>query len=114
MEYPKLEATEVLQICNEVIELQEKMRNCYFWEPGGNRRSREKREEWNSQVFFFSYGENHYTFIQKTSMSYRNCYFSSCFQINGVQKNLRLVRKLLKEVEQDLAKDAQQEEIIER
>lgn len=114
MEYPKKLPAEIKQICQAVIELQEKMRNSYFWQPGGNLNTRKRWEDWNSQHFAFEYDGNKYFFKQKTVMSYRHCYFQSYFYVNGVIKDLRLVRKVLKAVEKDLAKDAQQEEIIER
>ena len=38
---------------NEIIDLHEKMKNCYFWSPKGNRYDRLRYEKQNSNHVYF-------------------------------------------------------------
>ncbi len=93
---------EVREICHSVINLQEKMKSSFFWTPPYHASVRRSAEKYNSQHFDFVYGGHKYIFEQDTKYSCRNVYFSSGFYIDGKKKDVRIVKKLLAQVEKDL------------
>ena len=93
---------ELIEICEKVISLQEKMKNSYFWDPPQSASTRRSYESYNSQSYEFIYKGKKYKFCQSTVCSCRNVYFSSVFCINDERKDLRLVRKLLKDLRNEL------------
>ncbi len=108
----ELEAEDVIEICKDVIQLQERMRSCFTWQPpmrASDRRSYERRY---SQEYDFSYKGHEYSFWQDTECSCRHIYYESCFRVDGSKKDLRLVRSLLKMAEKDLNEEAKKDEQI--
>ena len=81
---------------NTILELHEKMRNCYFWSPRGNAASRRREEEQKSNYLEFMLGEDYYEIDQTTRCSCKNYYYKLDVQVNGVKKDVRALKKLIK------------------
>ena len=85
--------------CKEIVELSEKMKNCYFWKPNMNAAGRRKYERDNSLSGKFTLKGKKYEIEAITDCSCRNIYFRKNIVVDGVSKDLRAVKSALKILE---------------
>lgn len=90
----------VKEICEDIIALHESMKNAYFFTPPQSANSRRYYEKKHSRKYDFIYDGVQYCFDISTRCSCKNVYYSSCFLVDGVCKDIRAVKKLLNIVSQ--------------
>lgn len=79
-----------------IISLHEKMRNSYFWSPPCVASSRRSYEKKNSLHVVGDYNGHEIDLECSTECSCKNIYYKGTFIIDGVKKNIRGVKALLK------------------
>ena len=91
-------ATTAVDQLNNIIDHHQKHAKSYFWTPPGGasgRRSEEKRKTFTTQIGNLFYSSD-------VSCSCKNYYYTAIFEFNNETKNLRIVKKMKKELEQIL------------
>lgn len=90
--------TDLLQRVGRAISNHESFEGSYFWSPPGGAGQRRRMEADNSWKTEIEFNGNEYTYQSDVSASCKNVYYSGSFRINGTVKNVRLFRKLQKEI----------------
>lgn len=83
----------LLTICANTTILQ----NSFFWTPGRNKEWTEK--QYTIDFFEFDLDDHHYTFKFIVNCSRNHVYIDREYTVDGVKKDLRLVKKVLKMLE---------------
>lgn len=79
----------------EIIALHGQMRHTYFWTPRGNRAYRDTyAAERSNEVEFYHQGRRIHV-NQETTCSTRNIYYSLSVYVDGVKKDVRVLRKIV-------------------
>lgn len=77
------------------VELNEYVKNAYFWSSNGNAANRRRREQQLTKKLQFTVnGENVNASIE-TRMSCRNTYVTKKVTVNGQKKDIRYIKKVL-------------------
>ena len=86
---------------NSIIQLHDKMKNCFFWSSPSSSASRRNYESYNSLESSVMYNNQVIKVIQNTSCSCKNIYYSMKIYVNDelVNKDIRFIKKMLKESE---------------
>lgn len=100
---------EIKEFCNDAIELNETMQGCYFWNPPSKSSARRKYEEEHSLKGEFEYKEHKYYVNLITECSCKNVYFKQYIEVDGESKDIRLIKKILKEIKLDECKEKVEE-----
>lgn len=89
-----------IETLNKVLELHEKMKGAYFYNPPTKASSRRYYEECNSLTSEFEYKGDVYKIQQETSCSCKNIYYKIRYYKNGepFDKDIRFIKKVLKEL----------------
>ena len=82
----------------KAIELHEKMKNSFFWSSPAGAASRRSYEKYNSNSCSFEYNNNTITVEQNTSCSCKNIYYTAVIKVNGIRKDIRALKKVLKDI----------------
>lgn len=77
------------------INLNAKMKNCYWWSPPRFASARRSYEKYNSFSAQFSLKGKKYEIKMETSCSCKNIYFSQSILVNGENKNITALKKAL-------------------
>ena len=90
---------EAVKTAHAIINWHDKYKGTYFWTPAFNangRRANETRFENNKPeaIFHTSFGVVEAIF--EYSESCRNVYYSACFSLDGIKKDIRIIKKILK------------------
>lgn len=104
-----MERNEIKLFCNNAIALNERMKGSYFWSSPRDAASRRRYEEQHSLEGEFEYKGHTYYVSLTTSCSCRNIYFRQFIEIDGESKDIRLLRKVLKEIKLDECKEKVEE-----
>lgn len=75
----------------------EKLKTSYFWTPGRNKEWTEK--QYTVDFFEFYFDGHNYTFKFIVNCSRNHVYIDREYTVDGVKKDLRLVKKVLKMLE---------------
>ena len=88
-----------------IIDLHEKMRGSYFYNPPMSASSRRSYEKYNSLTSEFTFNNQKITVEQNTSCSCKNVYYKMYITIDGqrTKKDIRFIKKILKEIDQQIA-----------
>ena len=100
-----MERSEIKNFCNNAIALNERMRGSYFWSSPRDAASRRRYEEQHSLGANFEYKGHTYYINLVTECSCRNIYFKQYIELDGESKDIRLLRKVLKEIKLDECKE---------
>lgn len=87
---------------NEVIDWREKTKSSYCWTSYPSASMRRHWERCNNKELEFDYDGDHYYIEQNASMSCKNVYTSLSVYKNGEKKDLRAIKKLVKDMEKKL------------
>lgn len=82
-----------------IIDTHEKYAKSYFWHPtcsaDGRRRTERQFAESNPDVAFIK-GDDRIEVSMTYSESCKNCYYDCGVFVNGIKKNITVIKKLLK------------------
>ena len=81
---------------NDFLEDHKKFRNSYFWVSLAYRNQRENMEF--DRLFTFVFREKQYEVRQSVTVSRANVYYSSGIRVDGAKKDVRVLKKVLKEL----------------
>ena len=87
-------------LLEEVIETHEKYKKSYFWSSGQNAGQRRRNEERfpSSNIVINLVNGDEIEIYQSYSESCNHCYYKGKIHLNGCKKDIRLVKKLLKDL----------------
>jgi len=86
-----------------VVDWRERTKNSYFWTPDSSASLRRNFERNNNKSFSFDYKGDHYYVRQHASMSCKHVYTSLTVKKNGEIKDVRALKKIIKDIEKDMA-----------
>lgn len=86
-------------VIEHIIGTHNKYKNSYFWRPGSSANERRNRErEFNNEnddvILITKEGDVKVTFLYTESC--RNVYYALSIEVEGVKKDIRFLKKLLK------------------
>ena len=85
---------QALAVVREIVAIHDEMAGCYFWTPRGNRAQRDEyAEERTNGIVFFHKGRR-VKVEQDTTCSAKNVYYSLGVWVDGVKKDVRVLRKI--------------------
>ena len=89
----------------EIIDDCETCKYSFFWTHGygsdfGNASARKTQGKKHTHEYSFKWNGKEYYFSTNLRLSRKNAYFKSYFYVDGERKDLRLARKILKEVDE--------------
>lgn len=90
---------EMMMKVAEDIAHHEKMRSSVFWSPAMKAAGRRYNEDRHTFEHTYEYEGHEYKYESQYSESCRHCYYKGYFYLDGEQKNLRIFRTLLKNLE---------------
>lgn len=90
---------DVKKICEDLLSNEERFFYCFFWnEDNGNAFNRKRKDGMDSRSYDFRFGGNHYFFGQLVRRTRERTFFMPCYYVNGVKKDSKVVRALLRRV----------------
>lgn len=90
----KNELKNALEAIEEIIKIDNRYKNAYFWEP--HWRAHERRCAEKSDKISFSIGENQFSYWYSYRETCRNCYFEKETKANDIITTMRTIRTLHK------------------
>ena len=78
---------------NNIIEIHQKYKNCFFWSPPMTAAGRRKIEFENELSFILK--DKKYEVKQELNCSCKNMYFSTKIFVDGKKKDIRSLKKLI-------------------
>ena len=78
----------------EALAVHSSMQGCYHWRPPSTASGRRQMEKQKSLRLKFSFKGDVYEIDLATNVSCKIVYYRSCFTINGVVKDVRIIKKL--------------------
>lgn len=90
-----------IQSLESIIDLHDKMKNCYFFSSPSSAAMRRSYEKYNSMTTEFELDGQQVKVVQDTKCSCRNVYYKMTIYIDGqqVKKDIRFIKKILKNLE---------------
>ena len=85
------------ELLQTILDTHVKFKNSYFWTSPGNASSRRSLERQNSNEIDFHHNGHHYKIYQSVSCSCRNVYYHLCVYVDGVKKDVRAIKKIIRE-----------------
>lgn len=78
----------------EIVNDHEKYRNAFFWTPRGSAAQR-RAAEFTRHLKWMEGGHD-YEVTQSYTESLKNCYYSLEIRCNGIKRDIRILKKLIK------------------
>ena len=79
----------------EFINLNDKLKNAYFWGNNGNAKNREYREQQLTKILQFTVDGIGVEAEIRTTMSRNNTYVRRYITVNGQKKDIRYIKKIV-------------------
>ena len=95
---PQVKRKELLSIIEDAINFHERFRNAYFFTPPNRANFRRSYERYHQRDISFKYGSDTYKYIGNTECSCKNVYYYGRFYINEKRKDVRIFKKVQKEL----------------
>ena len=89
-----MNTVEIKEKLQAIIDNTTSLQNSFFWTPGRNKEWTER--QYTIEFFEFDLKGHHYTFKFEVQCSRNHVYIDREYTVDGVKKDLRLVKKVLK------------------
>lgn len=86
----------MISLLHEIIDLHDEMKGAYFWRPPSSAPQRRAYERDRSNFIKFSINNTLIEIDQKTDCSCKNIYYSLSVHVDGVKKNIRVLKNLVR------------------
>ena len=94
--YKRIKGSNLGKRLIEILSTHQSMKGAYFYRPPSTARGRRTYEERNSATEEFKFHGKHYQIEQDTSCSCKNVRYSRSVVVDGVRRDVRAIKSLLK------------------
>lgn len=92
----RIAGSNVEKTLEKIVEQHARMKNCFFWTPPQGAAARRSYEKDNSASIEFVLNGVHYEILQSVECSCKNIYYFLDVKLDGVKKDVRALKKLLR------------------